>query len=212
MWGMALTSSSTQLPLRYRTPDRWAEQVLRHPLALLSDHAHLEKKAATNALDLVHRWPEPNPPENWVQKMTSVARDEVEHLGRVTRLIALRGGKLTKHHSNPYAKALHGLVRLGKGTLELMDRLMVSALIEARSCERFEVLSRHSNDSELATLYSTLWASENGHYLAFLELARQIHRKEVVDRRWDQMLDAEANIIVAQAPGPRMHSGLESTS
>ncbi len=78
------------------------------PLELLNDHAHLEKKAAANALELLNRWPEPRPPENWVAAMTAVARDEVEHLAVVTRLLAARlAGKLTKSHSNPYANALH---------------------------------------------------------------------------------------------------------
>src|SRR6185369_14699567 len=107
--------SDSQLPLLYRTPPAWAAQVLADSLALLNDHAHLEKKAATNALELLHRWPEPSPPENWVAAMTAVARDEVEHLAVVCRLLARRGGRLTKSHSNPYASALHGLARKGSG-------------------------------------------------------------------------------------------------
>ena len=90
--------------------------------------------AATNALELLNRWPEPNPPENWVAAMTAVARDEVEHLATVVRLLARRGGRLTKSHGNPYASELHKLVRKGRGIEELVDRLMISALIEARSC------------------------------------------------------------------------------
>src|SRR5437868_12591107 len=101
------------LPLRFRTAAQWATEVLRDPLALLNDHAHLEKKAATNALELLNRWPEPSPPENWVAAMTAIARDEVEHLAIVSRLLARRGGKLTKSHNNPYAGELHKLVRKG---------------------------------------------------------------------------------------------------
>src|SRR6187551_2630483 len=129
------------LPLKYRTPESWATGVLTKPLELLNDHAHLEKKAATNALELLNRWPEPKSPENWVAAMTAVARDEVEHLAVVSRLLARRGGRLTKSHSNPYASALHKLVRKGQGTEELVDRLMISSLIEARSCERFKLLA-----------------------------------------------------------------------
>src|SRR5690349_19506807 len=95
------------LPLRYQTPATWTQHALRWPLELLNDHAHLEKKAATNALELLNRWPEPNPPENWVAAMTAVARDEVEHLAIVSRLLARRGGKLSKSHANPYASELH---------------------------------------------------------------------------------------------------------
>ena len=117
-----------ELPLKYVTPAGWAGQVLHRPLELLNDHAHLEKKAAANALELLNRWPEPRPPENWVTAMTAVARDEVEHLAVVTRLLARRGGRLTKSHSNPYASALHKLVRKGRGTEELTDRLLISSL------------------------------------------------------------------------------------
>src|SRR2546422_387387 len=132
--------SQSTLPLRYITPLNWAREVLKDRLELLNDHAHLEKKAAANALELVNRWPEPNPPENWVAAMTAIARDEVEHLATVTRLLARRGGRLTRQHSNPYASELHKLVRKGRGPEELVDRLMISALIEARSCERFKLL------------------------------------------------------------------------
>src|SRR4028118_2189351 len=131
------------LPLKYATPPAWAADALRRPLELLNDHAHLEKKAASNALELLNRWPEPSPPENWVAAMTAIARDEVEHLSVVCRLLARRGGRLTRQHRNPYASDLHKLVRRGQGPGELVDRLMISALIEARSCERFRLLADH---------------------------------------------------------------------
>lgn len=206
--------SAADLPLRYDTPDSWALTVLADPLALLNDHAHLEKKAGTNALDLLNQWPDPQPPEYWVEKMTAIARDEVEHLAIVTRLLARRGGRLTKFHKNPYANELRMHVRRGQGPLDTMDRLMVSALIEARSCERFELLSRNCDDRELARLYSGLWASERGHYLSFLELSRQLLDRNtpkaaaVVEQRWQEWLRIEAKIIAGQPPGPRMHSGV----
>src|SRR5260221_626543 len=125
--------AEADLPLRYITPPAWAAAVLSSPLELLNDHAHLEKKAAVNALELLNRWPKPSPPENWVTAMTAVSRDEVEHLAVVCRLLARRGGRLTKQHSNPYALALRNLVRKRLGPTELVDRLLVSSLIEARS-------------------------------------------------------------------------------
>ncbi len=200
------------LPLRHATPEGWALSVMRSPLELLNDHAHLEKKAATNALELLNRFPEPNPPENWVTAMTAVARDEVEHLAVVTRILARRGGRLSRQHRNEYASRLRDLVRMGTGPGELVDRLMISALIEARSCERFQLLAVACNviaiaDQELAKLYRGLWASEHGHYRTFIQLAEQIQPEKLVARRWDQMLDAEAEIIQRQPPGPRMHSG-----
>ena len=81
-----MTTAPFELPLLVRTPDDWASMVLRRPEPLLNDHAHLEKKAAQNALELLHRWPEPCPPENWIVAMTAVARDEVEHLAPVASI------------------------------------------------------------------------------------------------------------------------------
>lgn len=211
---MVVRMSDAKLPLRFQTPATWAPAVLAEKLALLNDHAHLEKKAATNALELLNRWPEPNPPENWVTAMTAVARDEVEHLAIVTRILARRGGRLTKQHTNPYAADLHRLVRKGRGPEELIDRLMISALIEARSCERFLLLGEaitadeQTGDKELQKLYRGLWASEHGHYLTFIQLAEQILPEAVVARRWDEMLDTEAKLIAAQPPGPRIHSSV----
>ena len=202
-------SPKLELPLDYRTPDRWAEQVLRHPLDLLSDHAYLEKKAASNALELMNRWPEPVCPEGWVTTLASVARDESAHLNSVTRLLSQRGGRLDRLHKNPYANDLRRLVRKGAGIQELLDRLLVSALIEARSCERFEVLSRICQDVELAQFYRNLWGSEFGHYTVFLQLARDIVPEPSVELRWSEMVQAEGRIIARQPAGPRMHSGLE---
>lgn len=205
---LRLVMKEADLPLRYKTPASWAAGVLERPLELLNDHAHLEKKAATNALELLNRWPEPTPPENWVAAMTAVSRDEVEHLAVVCRLLARRGGRLTKSHANPYASELHKLVRRGKGTEELVDRLMISSLIEARSCERFALLAEACDDKELKKLYGGLWASEHGHYRTFIQLAEQILPADVVAARWEEMLDGEARIIQGQTVGPRMHSGV----
>lgn len=203
-----MTDRDADLPLRFATPSAWAEQALRDPLALLNDHAHLEKKAATNALELLNRYPEPNPPENWVAAMTAIARDEVEHLAVVSRILARRGGRLSRQHRNEYASRLRGLVRMGRGPGELVDRLMISALIEARSCERFKLLAEVCDDAELAKLYRGLWASEHGHYRTFIQLAEQIQPEKLVAKRWGEMLDAEAKLIAEQSPGPRMHSGV----
>jgi len=200
------------LPLKYHTPPHWAQSVLSRPLDLLNDHAHLEKKAAANALELVNRYPEPTPPEHWVEAMTAIARDEVEHLAIVCRMLARRGARLTRQHSNPYASQLRSLVRMGRGPAELVDRLMVSALIEARSCERFKLLADACEDAQLAKLYRGLWSSEHGHYRTFLQLAEQIQDADHVTKRWDQMLTAEAKIIADQPPGPRMHSGTPPTA
>ena len=101
-------------------------------------------------------------------------------------------------------------VRKGRGSEELVDRLMISALIEARSCERFQLLGGavdQNADPELKKLYRDLWASEHGHYRTFIQLAEEILASDHVAKRWHQMLDSEARIIQHQPPGARMHSG-----
>ena len=193
------------LPLHSRTPLEWGTAVLADPIALLIDHAFLEKKAANNAMEMMTRWPDDWVP-GWVETMTSVARDEAAHLAQVTRLLMKRGGRLSRVHKNPYANQLRLLVRKGEQT-DTIDRLFVSALIELRSCERFAVLSTAAADAELAAFYKALFSSELGHYKVFLKLAYKIAPKSKVELRWQQMLAAEALILAAQEPGPRIHSG-----
>src|ERR1019366_6942739 len=140
-----------ELPLHSRTPVEWARAVLADPIRLLIDHAFLEKKAATNALELLTRWPG-EWMDGWVETMTGVARDEAAHLAQVTRILLRRGGRLDRVHKNPYANSLRLLV--GKGDpAEILDRLLVSAVIEVRSCERFAVLASITADAELAAFY-----------------------------------------------------------
>lgn len=202
-------SGREELPLLSRTPDGWAAMALRDPLALLSDHAYLEKKAAANALELLNRWPEPSRPEEWTQTLAAIASDEAAHLSGVVRLLTERGGRLERAHRNDYARQLRQHVRKGRGQEELLDRLLVSALIELRSCERFEILARHceERDPVLARFYQRLWSSEFGHYRVFLHLAERAVPSDEVEARWREMLRIEAETIAAQPPGPRMHSG-----
>lgn len=227
---MARPDPAADLPLRTRTPRAWAVAALADPVALLNDHAHLEKKAAANALGLLPRRPEGRGeagasgptgsdgeggpgghPERdgsaWDRTLAAVARDEVDHLVAVLRALERRGGRLSATHRNPYAAALHALVRTGDGKRELLDRLLVCALIEARSCERFEALVEACEDEALRALYRGLCASEHGHYRVFVELARSVVDADVVTARFSELLDAEARILAAQPPGPRMHAG-----
>ena len=194
------------LPLRSRTPMAWGPMALADPIALLIDHAFLEMKAAQNAMELMTRWPNEWTP-GWVETMTGVARDETAHLSQVTRLLMKRGGRMERGHKSFYASALRTLVRSGK-TGETLDRLCVSALIEARSCERFFVLASTTADEELAAFYKALFSSELGHYKVFLKLAYKMGPAEEVGARWEHMLDQEARILSEQPPGSRIHSGV----
>lgn len=197
------------LPLKYHTPKEWASQVLEEPIALLSDHAYLERKAATNALDLMNRWVDVHSSEQWVLTLSNIAKDETAHLYTVTKLIAERGGKLQRTHKCQYANDLRAFVRIGKGNLEVLDRLLVSALIEARSCERFLILGEVATESDLKHLYKSLFASEAGHYKTFLKLAETTASIRIVEERWEELLEKEARVIQAQPIGASMHSGLE---
>jgi tRNA-(ms[2]io[6]A)-hydroxylase len=203
----AKLAQADSLPLHSRTPPEWGRAVLADPIALLIDHAFLEKKAAANAMELLTRWPNDGV-EGWVETMTSVARDETAHLAQVTRILLNRGGKLDRIHKNPYANSLRLLVRKGDPA-EILDRLLISALIEVRSCERFAVLATESatGDMELAAFYRGLFLSEFGHYKVFLALARKIAKPAAMEARWQEMLAAEARILAEQPAGPRIHSG-----
>jgi tRNA-(ms[2]io[6]A)-hydroxylase len=200
-----LLEKTESLPLASRTPLAWGPQALADPIALLIDHAFLEMKAAQNAMELMTRWPKEWTP-GWVETMTSVARDETAHLSQVSRLLIRRGGRLERGHKSTYAAALRELVRNGRSG-ETLDRLCVSALIEARSCERFAVLAATTTDEELAKFYQALFSSEMGHFKVFLKLAHKMAPKPEVETRWDELRHAEARIIAAQPPGSRIHSG-----
>jgi tRNA-(ms[2]io[6]A)-hydroxylase len=196
------------LPLRHQTLPEWAAQVLKEPLALLSDQAYLEKKAANNALEFMNLWPTAEAPAHWLSSVSTIAQDETAHLRMVLRLLEKKGGKLERSHKNQYALDLRQCIRKGKGQQDLADRLLVSALIEARSCERFERLVEAGSDAELSKFYAGLIESENGHYQLFVDMAKKVLPAPEVEVRWDKLLDLEAKIIQAQPPGPRIHGGV----
>jgi len=200
-------TSNAALPLRSATPASWAQYVLGDPRALLSDQVYLEKKAANNALEFLNLWPGPQSPPHWLSSVASLARDETLHMQAVLKLLAKKGGELEHVHKNPYAYDLRGLVRKGLGQRDLADRLLVSALIEARSCERFICLSENAEDAELSKFYKGLVASENGHYKMFVDMAKKVLKPKEVESRWDKLLDEEAVIIDKQPVGYKIHSG-----
>lgn len=201
-------SRASPLPLHYETPAAWAATAFSDVLALLNDHAYLERKAASNALELLNRWPAQVKPDKWVDALAAVARDEALHLQQVTRILRKRGGALDRKHKAAYAADLRALVRVGVSPHDLLDRLLVSGLIEARSCERFGLLAKAAPDTELASFYRGLWASEAGHYQIFLDLAEQVVTPAERDARWRALVAEEARIIQAQPPGPMIHSGV----
>jgi tRNA 2-(methylsulfanyl)-N6-isopentenyladenosine37 hydroxylase len=199
--------TSTDLPLVSSTPPAWAKGVLQNANALLSDQVYLEKKAANNALEFLNLWPGPQAPAHWLASVASIARDETLHMQAVLKLLEKRGGELERAHKNPYAYDLRKLIRKGQGKDDLTDRLIVSALVEARSCERFIRLSEESKDAELVKFYGNLVASENGHYQLFLDMAKKVSPASEVNARWVKLLEKEAEIMESQPVDFKIHSG-----
>jgi tRNA 2-(methylsulfanyl)-N6-isopentenyladenosine37 hydroxylase len=192
--------------LAWKTPSAWAGSVLKDVNALLSDHAYLERKAASNALELFNRWPLPQSPRDWPGALADIAREEGVHLAQVVKLLRSRGGRLQRLHENTYAARLRQHVRRGDGPRELMARILVSALIEERSRERFALLSKTA-ERPLAGFYRALEVSETGHAAVFVSLAKRVRPAREVAARLKELALEEARIIRSEPSGPRMHSG-----
>lgn len=191
------------LELSWRTPPEWADAALATPLELLADHAHCELKAAATAQTLIAR----NPVwRELVGALTDMALEELAHFRRVTRLLFERGGDLLPPEPSPYAEGLLAAARRAADD-PLLDRLLVSALIEARSLERFALLAERARDPELASLYRELLASEASHRALFQRLARERFGRERADRRLAALADAEGELVRCLPFAPRMHSG-----
>jgi tRNA-(ms[2]io[6]A)-hydroxylase len=180
----------TRLALRCETDPRWLRNALAHLDAVLVDHAHCEKKAAANALSLLQAYPEvPGLPAH----MARLAREESGHLARVLQLLERRGLALGRDPGDPYAQALQLLVRTPAAQRQL-DRFLVAAIIEARSCERLALLASGLPDADLRRFYAELARSEDGHQKLFLRLASRVHG-EALGPRLAALLEAEAELV-----------------
>ena len=189
--------------LGYETPPEWVAAVERDPLALLSDHAHCELRAAASAQAMIVR----NPGRSgFVARMLELAQEELEHFGVVTALLAARGGRLDHKQPNPYADGLLTGSLEGR-TDPFLDRLLVAGLIEARSLERFHLLATHLADRELAALYRELAPSESRHHTLFLELAREAFGADRAELRFEQLRALEAALVPGLTFAFRLHSG-----
>ncbi|MBX5482101.1 MAG: tRNA-(ms[2]io[6]A)-hydroxylase [Myxococcaceae bacterium] len=180
--------------LRCTTDPAWLPNALSHFDEVLIDHAHCEKKAAANALSLLQSYPElPELP----MTMARLAREESAHLAKVLELIAARGLRLTRDAGDPYAQRLQAFVRTPREARRL-DRLLVAAVIEARSCERLALLARglaDRGDERLARFYRELAQSEDGHQALFVRLALSAHPEVEVHSRLEALLELEAQVI-----------------
>jgi tRNA-(ms[2]io[6]A)-hydroxylase len=184
------TAAAPGLVLRVATSAAWLPGALAALDAVLVDHAHCEKKAAANALSLLQAYPEvPGLPA----QMARLAREEAAHLAKVLEWLERRGLPLGRDRGDPYAQGLQALVRTSARERQL-DRLLVAALIEARSCERLALLASGLPVGELKDFYAELARSEDGHHRLFLRLAEGIHGAAALERL-DSLLDNESELI-----------------
>ena len=181
------------LGLKLPTDPRWVNIAEKNIEEILTDHAFCEQKAASTAISLIVSFPEYS---ELVEDMIALVKEEISHFKMVHDKILAKGSKLGRDRKDEYvSKLLQFFPKGGSRTTQLVHRLLYAALIEARSCERFKLLSEHISDQELATFYKNLMVSEANHYTMFLTYARKYGNREEVDQKWQALLDFEAEIM-----------------
>jgi tRNA-(ms[2]io[6]A)-hydroxylase len=193
------------LRLQLPTDPRWANIVEENLEDILSDHAWCEQKAATNAIMLIINNAEK---EDLVTAMTEISIEEMQHFQMVHDIIKERGYEFLRERKDDYVNDLMKFCKKSSdGSREggLIERLLFAAMIEARSCERFKVLSENLKDEKLAQFYRDLMESEAAHYTTFINLARKYAGKIDVESRWKAWLEHEAEIIANYGDGVSVH-------
>ena len=192
------------LGLKLPTDPRWVNIAEKNIEDILVDHAYCEQKAASTGISLILQFPEK---EKLVEIVSPIVAEEWGHFRMVLKELKKRGFQLGKKRVDQYVVELFKLERKGGAmNRQLMDKLLISALIEARSCERFRLLSENIQDEELREFYRELMISEAAHYRVFVELAKEYMPAEVVKERLEEMLIAEAEIMKSmEYRGDRMH-------
>lgn len=181
------------LGLKLPTDPRWVNIVEKNIEEILTDHAFCEQKATSTAISLIVSFPEYT---DLVQEMTALVKEEISHFKMVHDLILARGWILGRDRKDEYViELIKFFPKGGSRTTQLVHRLLYAALIEARSCERFRLLSEELKDKELAVFYKKLMVSEANHYTMFLGFARQYGDRKEVDEKWQQLLTFEAEIM-----------------
>jgi tRNA-(ms[2]io[6]A)-hydroxylase len=191
------------LGLKLPTDPRWVNIVEKNIDEILTDHAFCEQKAASTAISLIVSFPEY---PDLIQEMIALSREEMGHFKMVHDRILARGKTLGRYRKDEYVIALMKFFPKGGSRSEqLVHRLLYAALIEARSCERFRLLSEELQDADLAEFYRKLMISEAGHYTLFLGFARQYGDRKEVDKKWDELLAYEAEIIRGLGTAETVH-------
>ena len=181
------------LGLKLPTDPRWVNVVEKNIEEILTDHAYCEQKAATNSVNLIIQFPEYT---DLVDAMLELAKEELEHFQEVHQKIKERGYTLGRERRDDYVFEINSFIRKGHSrNIVLVDKLLFSALIEARSCERFKVLSENIKDDDLKEFYHRLMVSEANHYTLFLGFARKYAEGVDVEKRWQEWLAYEAEVI-----------------
>ena len=181
------------LGLKLPTDPRWVNIVEMNIDDILTDHAFCEQKAASTAISLMVSFPEYT---ELVQEMIALVKEEISHFKLVHDKIIARGNTLGQDRKDAYVnKLLKFFPKGGSRTTQLVHRLLYAALIEARSCERFRLLSQELQDEELRTFYHNLMVSEANHYTMFLGFARKYGDEKEVNQKWHDLLDFEAEIM-----------------
>ena len=179
--------------LKLPTDPRWVNIVEKNIEEILTDHAYCEQKAATNAINIIVKFPEKS---DLVSAMLELAKEELQHFEMVHIKLIERGFVLGRERRDEYVNLLYSFMRSGESrSLQCVDRLLFGAMIEARSCERFSVLSENINDADLKEFYKMLMISEANHYTMFLGFARKYADGIDVEKRWQEWLDYEGEII-----------------
>lgn len=192
------------LGLKMATDPRWVNLAEKSIEEILVDHAYCEQKAASTCITLIVNYPEK---KLLVEKLTPIVSEEWGHFRMVLQQLEKRGLSLGAMRKDEYVQALFGFIEKGGGKEpQLLERLLLAGLIEARSCERFRLLSENIPDEELKEFYKTLMISEAGHYRLFLDLAREYFPAERVKERFDQLLEKEAQLLKSwELRGDRIH-------
>ncbi len=191
------------LGLKLETDPRWVNIVESNIEEILTDHAWCEQKAATNAISIITLNSEH---EELVTELLALAKEEIEHFQMVHNIIKQRGYKLGRERKDSYVNELYKfMIKGGSRQQALVDRLLFSAMIEARSCERFKLLSTQINDPELAKFYHDLMISEAGHYTLFIKFARKYGEGVDVDKRWNQLIEFEGVVIKNYGKSETIH-------
>lgn len=191
------------LGLKLPTDPRWVNIVEKNIEEILTDHAFCEQKATSTAISLIVSFPEYT---ELVKEMVALVKEEISHFKMVHDKIIGRGWTLGRDRRDDYViQLLKFFPKGGNRTTQLVHRLLYAALIEARSCERFRLLSEELEDKELADFYRNLMVSEANHYTMFLGFARQYGEKKEVDTKWQQLLEYESKIISNLGTGEAIH-------